>query len=290
MKKFVLFVLAVLSLFSAGFSDFPYRHSFEFSLLGYRFSYSEEFEEPKGFVIGFPRSDEYGFTAGGEAGYKYYNPKSKLSLGAKFNYSRSVNHTYDGCLQGKYYWIAQDLSEEPYMVLIYEPIKIEDKDNCFFGVNIKIAYSIIANPKVNFDANASAAFGGWIRSLGDGLYEKYYWTRIYPGISIATKNNQNLGVISDLSFSIPVWQTMYLSQGNIKYKFDIGGKAGWKFEFGLAKYLASDRTWKVSYFHEYYGFKQSPYVQSGDMLVYEPSSSTINNGVKISFETGFGGK
>jgi len=288
MKKLEFIILSMVSFFSVGFSYLPYHHSLEFSLSGYRFSYSEEFEEPRGFVIGFPRSDEYGFTAGGEAGYKYYNPKSKLSLGAKFNYARSVNHTYDGCLQGDYYYITQDLSEGADIVLIYEPIKIEDINNHFFGAKLKIAYSIIDKPNVNFDINTSAAFNGWMRTVAD---ERYYWIRIYPGVSIATKNGQDLGVVSDLSFSIPAWQTMHLLSGKRKYAFDIGAKVGWKFEFGFAKYLSFDKTWKVSYFHEYYGFKQSQPINIGDgWVVYEPSSSTSNNGVKISFEAGFGGK
>jgi len=290
MKRLEFIILSMLSVFSSVFSDFPYRHSVEISLSGYRFSYSEEFEKQQGFVIGFPRSDEYGFTAGGEAGYKYYNPKSKLSLGVKFNYFRSVNHVYDGCLQGKNYWITQDLSKGPERALLYEPIKIYDKDNYFYGANVKIAYSIIALPNVNFEINTATAVNGWIRPIYDDS-EKYYWIRIYPGVSIATKNSQDLGVISDLSFSIPAWQTMHLSSGNLKFEFDIGAKVGWKFELGLAKYLSSDRTWKVSYFHEYYGFKQSPYIYIGNnQVIYEPSSSTSNNGVKISFEAGFGGK
>ena len=210
----------------------------------------------------------------------------------KFNYSSAVNHTYDGCLQGQYYYITSDTSMKFDSVLIYEPIKIENVNNYFFGANVKIAYSIIASQNVNFEINTSAAFNGWMRPAGEGLYEKYYWTRIYPGASIATKNAQDLGVISDLSFSIPVWQIMYLSQGgSMKYKFDIGAKVGWKFEFGFAKYLESDRTLKVSYFHEYYGFKQSTSIFiENDSVIYEPSSSTSNNGVKISFEAGFGGK
>jgi hypothetical protein len=155
---------------------------------------------------------------------------------------------------------------------------------------LRVAYSIVARPNVNFDVNISFSPNGWIRTLDADFAERYYWAQISPGISLSTKNRQDFGVVSDLSFSVPVWQAMFLPLGDTKFRFDINGKVGWRFEFGLAKYLTSDKTLKVSYFHEYYGFKQSPMIFIGDYYMYEPSSSTSNNGVKLSFEIGFGGK
>ncbi|MDR0303150.1 MAG: hypothetical protein LBH98_00025 [Chitinispirillales bacterium] len=299
MKQLKSVAILIFFIFSTIFSDFPSRHSLEFSLLAYRFSYSEEFEKqsiPNIIIKGTPRSDEYGLTAGSEIGYKYYNPENKLSFGAKFNYSRSVNHTYDGSSQGEILFQTTDPSKKLDTCLIYWPVKIENKDNYFHGENLEIGYSAIANSNVNFKLYTDVAFNGWIRPIGLNISEKYYWLRINPGISVVTKNSQGLGVISELSFSIPVWETMILPIQNFKFKFDIDGKVGWRFEFGFIKYLVQNRAWKVLYFHEYYGFKQSPdiylgYDDSGNKVyAHEPSSGTSDNGVKISFEFGFGGK
>lgn len=287
-------------LISFVFSNSPYNHSLEFSLPIYRFSYSEELNKPSYgrdvWIFGQPRSDEYGSTAGGEIGYKYFDRNSKLSFGVKFNYSRSINHTYDGSLQGEVYVVYpvtddNRISEEGYPAIIYEPVMIKDKNNYFYGADIEIGYLISANySRVIFEPKVTATINGWMRPVG--YTEYYYWSRICPGISLTTQNSQKLGVFSDLSLSIPVWQEMILRWGSQKYKFDIGGKIGWQFEFGFLRYLQRNRTFKITYFYECYGFKQSGFVNipalGGPAL--EPSSDTNNHGVKISLEFGFGGE
>jgi hypothetical protein len=286
MKKTI--IICAISFFSTVFADFPYRNSLEFSTSLYRYSYSEEFGDETGH-IGFPRSDEYGPTVGIETEYKFFEPQSKFTFGLNFNFSRSIKHTYDGSLQGEILYIG----DEPFL-LYYQPI-IQSTENYFLGSDIKFGYVAAISRRIIFEPNIKAAFDYWRRPVSP-IVEDYLWLRILSGVTLTTKSKDNLGVVSDLYLSVPVWQKMYLKYGDanvsVRYKFDIGAKVGWKFNFGFARYYADNLTFKIVYSYEYYGFKASPPIsistEDGVRNYYEPSSSTHNNGVKISLEKGFG--
>jgi hypothetical protein len=283
MRKYALIILYVSAFFSLAFSNIINRHSLELSGLLYRFSYSEEFDRQSGpfILIGFPRSDEYGSTFGGELEYVYNIEDSKLLLGVKLNYSRSMKHTYDGSLQ----WDTIRTNSNA-LIVYYQP-HMEDTENFFYGANVKIGYMLSSNySRVIFEPKLTGSFNGWKRPVG--YVEYYYWSRISPGASLTTRNHENLGITSDISLSIPAWQKMYLPDGGRNYRFDIGGKVGWQFQFGLIKYLQEGGTFKITYFYEYYGFKESDYIRIGNSLYREPSSDTHRNGVKISIEKGWG--
>ena len=281
-------------LFAAfAFSVIPQR-AIEFSMPLYRFSYSEEFENPlyrNVLVFGKPRSDEYGSTIGAEFTYKHFNPNSRLSFDVKLNYARSISHTYDGSLQGQVYDI-KDTSDLfwYYRCIIYEPW-IQETNNYFYGANVKFGWLASNNySRIVFEPKIAATINGWTRPV-NLFSEYYYWFRIRPGMSITTKNSQNLGIFSELSLSIPIWQTMILDWYGERYKFYIKGKVGWQFESGFLKYLQRNRVLRITYFYEYYGFKESPLVEiRGLGSAYEPSSNTNNHGVKLSLIFGIGGK
>jgi hypothetical protein len=291
--------MLILTAFISVFSDFLPKHSIKFSELLYRFSYSEEFETQQFspirdpyfglipvYTIGRPRSDEYGATFGAEFGYNFFHRESKLSLGINFSYARSLNHTYDGSFQGQDYFFF-DNTGNPVIWVVYEPYKEENKDNFFYAIDIKIGFPILApNQRAIFEPKITTMFDGWKRPVG--IIEYYYWIRMCPGISLTTKSAQNLGFISDLSLAIPIHQRMHIPIATHRYKFDIGGKVGWNLDLGLVRYLKENCTIKITYFYENYGFKQSPPVNLAGIEAYEPSSSTHNHGVKLTFEKGFG--
>ena len=288
-------IICAYFFFTSVFADFPSRNSLTLSTALYRYSYSEEFGSERGH-IGFPRSDEYGPTAGVEAGYNFFDAESKFTFGFNFNLSRSIKHTYDGSLQGKFFpfikgvYKGGELVYENDSILYYQPL-IESTDNYFYGADIKLGYVIPISRQAIFEPKITTTFDCWVRPVEKHLVEDYLWLRIRPGVSLITKSGGNLGVVSDLALSIPVWQRMYWKYGGESYKLKIGGKAGWQFKFGFARYYAEDLTLKIVYSYEYYGFKESPpiyFAAEDGQGIYEPSSATRNNGVKISLQKGFG--
>ena len=274
----------ILSAFASVFSDFPHPHSIKVISSIYGFSYSEDFSDEPSWVIG-KRSDEYGSTFGMKTGYEYFNLNNQITFGINLNFARSINHSYDGSLM---------LPVEIEGYYVHLPI-IMDTDNFFYGADAKIGYFMFNhNRRAIFEPKLAAQFNYWYRAVGSGSLEHHYcWLRILPGISLTTKTERNSGFVSDVSLSIPVWQKMYMPWTGQRYEFDIGGKLGWQFETGFVRYLQNNRTLKLTFFYENYGFKESSPIpiNSGGLTgkFSEPSSNTHNHGLKFYLIRGFGG-
>jgi hypothetical protein len=205
------------------------------------------------------------------------------------NYARSINHTYDGSMQEQRY-VLSDGSGNWSVWYVYEPAMIKNKENYFFDTDVKLGFwHPSGNKRMFFEPQLIFSFNGWIRPID--ITEKYYWFSISPAIFFEASGNENLNFFSRAAISIPCWEKMYLTEGNLMLTFDIGGKVGADFEMGFARHLSQDRTIRISYFYKYYGFKKSPWIPiDANIAISEPASSTHINGVKISFERGFGGK
>ena len=277
-------IICVLSAFVCAFSNFPFHNSLELSIPLYGFSYSEDFSNMPDNVIGL-RSDEYGLTTGAVLTYRNFNPDSRLSLGVSLNFARSINHTYDGS-----YFNPDTVLISGIEYIIHFPLKT-NANNLFYGASARIGYLIHNNNhnrRLFFEPNLAVSFNYWHR---EPVNHHYCWLRILPGVSLMTQNERNSGITSSVALSIPAWQMMYFNFGNDRYDFDIGGKLGWQFEFGLVRFLSNDRTLKITYFYENYGFSESDIVSIGGVgTVLEPASRTNNHGIKFSIERGIGGK
>lgn len=282
-KKTILTICIFGFLFSV-FSNFPPKHTIELSGLLYRFSYSEEFNEPQhpnSYIFGQPRSDEYGATIGAEFSYNFLHKESNLTFGLKLGYSRAVNHTYDGSLQ------MDSIPHEGGWLYKYEPYMMKNKDNYFYLVIGKIGYLINkTSGRIMYEPKILFSFNAWDRPVG--ITEIYYWMHISPAFSLITKSSDNLGILTEVGLLIPIWEKMVYDNSKSRHDFEIGGKFGWNFNLGLVRYLKENRTLKIVYFYENYGFKESPAISFDGTTAYEPASSTHNHGVKISFEKGFG--
>jgi len=299
------FLLAVLCLFTPVFSDFVPRNSIEFTLPIYRFFYSEEFDAPppsrNGIpmrTFGFKRSDEYGLTSGFDLAFRHFAQNPNITFALSAAYTRAINHTYDGsAFYPSYVNFRNEEGEIREIWQIIPPLIVEDRDNFFWQFDAEIGYwtsnlsrrgtQILVTPKIIF------SFNRWHRPVSWPHY--YMYLRALPSVSLQTKNRENFGIISDIAISIPVWQQMIIdltdgARGG-KYYFDIGGRLGFNFNLGFARYYSQNRTLKIAFFHESFGFSESPPIEFGPVeggLVLEPSSRTRNNGVRITFQKGFG--
>lgn len=307
--KILFILLCIISLSYAGkerFSSPNWQLSIGTSL--YWFSYSEQFTNelfntiyPSGIppMNGEPKSDEYGLTNGVSISFINEIPLF-ISIQGFFSYSKI--HTYDGALQ--------DTSQNG-DTLIYPPFEMDDKQNRFNGLSLKLGYAIPLSDKISLTPYTGIALNRWNRALGIStgyntsneldtfstfdISEVYHWTQVPVGLKLTVQRSQQRTFTLDGSVDFMIQGSMeYLRNRDVFATFDsateviLGNHPGFSVTLGLGKRYSKLIALTISPYYRYHHFGLSnrgeQLFNGGTMSIYfyEPESITHSFGLDIS--------